>query len=174
MVDITGDAGWFAAPRPRDWLKEHLPPHRVLCVVAPVYAHHLQHQARRLIRALPAPDGAFGALALPVLCYGGLSTGVAMGQTARLLRRSGRMLVGAARVACPHTISMLPQIATKVNRDRPGPEEEAVVRRIAERIASVIGGRLPPRGEVEREAHRSRGAWGKVRNLILRGRGTRG
>ena len=108
-VDLTGDGSWFHDPPSSDWLESHVAGHDLLCLAAPVYAHHLQFHMKDLIAVLPPPGGKWGALALPILSYGGFSTGVALKEAARLLERSGREVIGAARVAAPHAISRLPR-----------------------------------------------------------------
>jgi len=148
VVDLTGDESWFRGPPSGGRLEDLVPRHDLLCVAAPVYAHHLQYHMKDAVSLLPRPNGKWGALALPILSYGGFSTGVALKEAARLLERSGRRVVGAARVAAPHAISRLPQIRVKMNFDRPGTAEEALFEDIADAIAAALAGNLPEPGTV--------------------------
>ena len=103
------------------------------------------------ISVLPRPNAKWGSLALPILSYGGFSSGVALQEAARLLERNGREIIGAARVAAPHAICRLPQIRVKVNFDKPGKVEEAMFGEITETIALALDGKLPVPGTVRRQ-----------------------
>lgn len=151
VVDLTGDETWFHSPPSRDWLEARIARHDLLCIVAPVYAHHLQFHMKGALSVLPPPDAKWGKLAIPILSYGGFSTGVALKEAACLLEQGGRKVIGAARIAAPHAICRLPQIHVKVNFDRPGKVEEALFERIADAIATAFAGKPPIPGTVRRQ-----------------------
>ncbi|MFW6365294.1 MAG: 4Fe-4S dicluster domain-containing protein [Spirochaetota bacterium] len=105
-TDITGSRTLFGSPDGFSHIARMVPPHDILLVGGPVYAHHLQYHLAGLITGLPRPDGErWGRLALPFVTYGGISTGIALAEAGRLLRKRGRTVIGGARFSMSHRMT---------------------------------------------------------------------
>ena len=59
-VNITGNESIFSTHSLQQFLQEHVEAHDVLCIGAPIYAHHLQYHVKDLIRSLPAAKDGWG------------------------------------------------------------------------------------------------------------------
>jgi ferredoxin len=135
LVDITRDPDYFAAPDKTAALERLVDAHDVLCLGGPVYAHHMQFTVIDLVRRLPPVGGRWGRLAVPFVTYGGLTSGRALHDTARALRRGGRRVVLAMKVNAFHSVTR--EFATKINEGMPGEEARPLVDDLARRIAGL-------------------------------------
>jgi len=129
-VDIFTGAG-----RMREFLEENALPHDCICIGGPVYAGHLQRQVKNIIRALPPPGGKWGKAAIPFVTWGGISSGVALEESARLLGQSGRTPVLGMKIAGRHSLAR--QYAVKLNDGKPGSEALPFIEELAERIMAL-------------------------------------
>jgi ferredoxin/NAD(P)H-dependent FMN reductase len=135
LVDITRDPAYFAAGDRTAALEALVAAHDVLCIGGPVYAHHMQFSVLDVVRRLPPVGGRWGRLAVPFATYGGLTSGRALYQTARALRRGGRRVVLAMKVNSFHSVTR--EFATKINDGMPGEEAVVLVGDLARRIAEL-------------------------------------
>lgn len=138
-VDWTRSQKVFRERCPRGFLEQEVPPHDVLCVFSPVYVHHLPDVCRDLLRHLPAPKGKWGLYALPVVTFGGGSSGSALLEAARVLFRSKRLVVGALKVEAEHCITRVKPILTKINVGKPGEELDPVLKDLAVHLNAPQG-----------------------------------
>ncbi len=135
LVDVTRDPAYFAAPDRTAVLDHLVGAHDVLCVGGPVYAHHMQFNVLDLVRRLPRVGGRWGRLAVPFVTYGGLTSGRALYDTARALRRTSRRVVLAMKVNSFHSVTR--EFATRINEGMPGEEARPLVDELAARISGL-------------------------------------
>jgi len=135
VLNITGDARYFLAKDKRAFLRAALPEHDILFVCAPVYAHHLQYHVKDLIEALPEPGTGRGRIAVPFVTYGGISSGIALEEAGRFLRKGGRTVIAGIKIASSHRMTRA-FMSAEFNANRPeAPAVEAIeelIRRIKE------------------------------------------
>lgn len=105
IIDITCDEIFFITRNIHEFLEKNVEQHDVLLIGAPVYAHHLQYHVQDLLKALPRPNNIWGKYAIPYVCYGGISSGVALKEAANLLSNSGRMVHAGMKVSAPHSMT---------------------------------------------------------------------
>lgn len=117
------------------FLQNEVKEHDVLLVGGPVYAHHMHYNVLSLIGALPRPGEGWGALAIPFVTYGAISSGVALYEAGRHLKRTGRKVVMGMKAEAFHCMSKL--LATKINEGKPGEEIAGLIDEMAERIAAL-------------------------------------
>lgn len=145
VIDLARDAGFFGRGRAPDCLSR-VEPHDVLMVGGPVLAQHLQYHVQDLIKALPAPDGGtWGSLAIPFVTYGGISSGIALKEAGRLLRRSGRTVVGGLKVSAAHRMTRA-FLEEEFNAGKPNGELRPVVLDLRARLQRLARGEELPHG----------------------------
>lgn len=105
LVDMTGDDDFFLKKDISGFLSKNIEQHDILLIGGPVYAHHLQYHVQDLIKALPKPDNTWGRYAIPYVCYGGISSGIALKEAVDLLRDSGRIVYAGMKVSAPHSMT---------------------------------------------------------------------
>jgi len=132
LVDATGNKTLFRERDPSRFLAENVGPHDMLCIGGPVYAHHMHYNVLDLIKALPRPGNGWGKYAVPFVTYGTVSSGVALEDAAKMLRRTGRSPVFAMKVDAYHCYGKL--FPTDVNAGMPGDEAIPFVEDLSDRI----------------------------------------
>jgi len=106
LINLAGDQLFFKnEAETRNHLLEIVPPHDVLLIGSPVYAHHLQYHVADLIKALPKPDGKWGKFAIPFVTYGGISSGIALKEAGELLYKSGRIVYAGMKIIASHKMT---------------------------------------------------------------------
>jgi len=132
LIDITHELQFFIKKELQNFLIERVNQHDILLIGGPVYAHHLQYHVQDLIKTLPKPDAIWGKYAIPYVTYGGISSGIALKEAAKLLKKSGRIIQAGMKVSASHRMTRafmpeefnknklisnnLPQITELVNR----------------------------------------------------------
>jgi len=161
LLDITGDEAFFNSNNLQEYLAQQVTPHDVLLVGGPVYAHHMQYHVLDLIKSLPKPNETWGKLAIPYVTYGGISSGVALKESRKFLRETGRMVPLAMKIVAPHrmTRAFMPQ---EFNSDKLKGEQERDIEELVNRI-----GLLNPEGKVK-DAGRSLHYNGIVTTLLAK------
>ena len=134
LVNMAGDEKLFGRRDIGGYLEETVEGHDLLCLGSPVYAHHLHYNVQDVIKALPKPGNGWGRLAVPFVTWGGINSGVALEEAARLLKASGRTVVSGMKINSFHCLSKLKQIKTKVNQGLPGDEAWPIIEDLARRI----------------------------------------
>ncbi len=155
LVDITGNADFFRRADKRRFFEETMEKHDFLCIGGPVYAHRMQFTILDAIRCLPEPGSGFAKPTAIFATYGGITSGCALYETARLLERSGRIPVLAMKINAFHSVSR--EFSTSINPGLPGAEEEAVIRDMAERICGFLDGKYKAQSVTERLNYQSPG-----------------
>ena len=135
LLDATGDKTLFREREFSRFLTENVRPHDVLCVGGPVYAHHMHYSVLDLIKALPDPGNGWGKYAVPFVTYGTVSSGIALEDAAKLLRKTGRSPVFAMKIDAYHCYSRI--FPTEVNVGMPGDEAIPFIEDLSARIASL-------------------------------------
>lgn len=105
LINMNGDNDFFIKKDIHEFLRKNVKQHDVLLIGGPVYAHHLQYHVQDLIKALPKPNNIWGKYAIPYVCYGGISSGIALKEAANLLSRSGRIIHAGMKVSAPHSMT---------------------------------------------------------------------
>lgn len=135
LLDITHRRDLFHDRGFPRFLHSEVKPHDVLCVGGPVYAHHMQYNVLDLVKALPHPGPGWGTHAVPFVTYGTISSGVALAETAWLLRKSGRDPALVMKVDARHCYSEI--LGTAVNPGKPGEEARPHINELSERILKL-------------------------------------
>ena len=144
FVDITGNEDFFRTGNIRCFLEAEAGKHDLLLLGCPVYAHHLQYHMKDLISALPEPDGdAWGSLAIPYVTYGGISSGIALEEAAKLLRKSGRQVVAGMKISSSHRMTRA-FLDREFNEGKPGGELKPAVEQLAQLVKELADGRSFP------------------------------
>lgn len=149
LVDATGDETLFRERAPSRFLAENVKPHDVLCIGGPVYAHHMHYNVLHLIKALPRPGDGWGRYAVPFVTYGTVSSGVALEDAAKMLRKTGRSPVLAMKLDAYHCYSRI--FPTNVNLGMPGNEAIPLIEDLSARMAGLKGQQGAERPDVTRE-----------------------
>jgi ferredoxin/NAD(P)H-dependent FMN reductase len=136
LIDITGDEKYFSSRDKQILLQEMVQEHDILFVGSPVYAHHLQYHVKDLIQYLPKPGNGWGKIAIPFVTYGGIDSGIALEEAGKLLRNSGRKVIGGVKVSSPHcmTRAFMPEA---YNQNQSEDKLITVLEVLLERIQSV-------------------------------------
>lgn len=139
IIDVTRDPDLYRERKIGPYLKGRVREHDLLCIGSPVYAHHLHYNLKDIIKSLPKPGNGWGQLAVPFVTYGGISSGIALQEAAKLLKRSGRIPVSGMKINAQHCLTKLKQIFTKVNEGMPGDEAIPLIEELAEKIVQLDG-----------------------------------
>ena len=94
----------------------------------------MHYNVKNIIKALPHPKSGWGKLAVPFVTYGGINSGIALQEGAKLLKKSGRIIVAGMKVNSSHCLSKLKQIKRTVNEGMPGDEALPLIEDLACRI----------------------------------------
>ena len=120
ILNITGNKAMFKDGKIKETLAEAVHEHDLICIGSPVYEKHLEFYVQQVIKQLPKPDGKWGKLAVPFVTYGGISSGIALLEAERLLKKTGRKTIAAMKIESSHIVSK--KLLTRVNEGMPGDE----------------------------------------------------
>lgn len=123
-------------------LHQLIQPHDVLLLGGPVYAHHLHYNVLDLIGQLPACDQVWGKLAIPYVTYGGISSGIALQEAGKALRKAGRIVVAGMKVAASHRMTRA-FMEREFNSDLPLEPMQDAVYELVDRILALRYSRKP-------------------------------
>lgn len=137
IFDVTGNEDFFVRKDIPAFLNS-VQQHDVLLIGSPVYAHHLQYHVHDLIATLPKPDGIWGRYAVPYVCYGGISSGIALKEAASLLAKSGRIVPAGMKVSAPHSMTRA-FMEQEYNSDKLQSDELSEVVELVDRIMEFDG-----------------------------------
>ncbi|MBP2654302.1 MAG: 4Fe-4S ferredoxin [Firmicutes bacterium] len=135
IVDTTRKNIFIKTDTIREFLINTVRNHDLICIGGPVYAHHMHYNVLKLIQALPKPGNGWGGLALPIITYGSISSGISLYESARLLKDTGRINVLGLKIAAFHCMSRI--MATKINVGMPGKEAEPLINDLVEKIIKL-------------------------------------
>ena len=91
-----------------------------------------------LIRALPAAGNGWGKFAVPFVTYGGITSGIALEEAGKLLKKSGRIVVAGMKVCAAHRMTRA-FLQEEYNAGKPGDEVTPVIEDLAQRIEALQG-----------------------------------
>lgn len=137
MINITREPGIFKNKNIKEYLNKKVKKHYVLCIGSPVYAHHFHFNVKEIIKELPEPGGIWGEVAIPFITFGGVSSGTALFEAAKLLKKSGRIPVLAMKINSEHSMTRFKQITVKINEGLPGKKEESLIEELVNKIAQL-------------------------------------
>ena len=137
LVNVTKVHEIFGKNNTRDYLNKEIRTHDLLCIGGPVYAHHLHYNVNDIIKALPKPGRKWGKLAVPFVTYGGISSGLALVESAKLLKKQGRIPVFAMKLNSEHSMTKLKHITVKINKGMPGEEALPLIEELSEKIIQL-------------------------------------
>ena len=135
LLDLTRNGKLFYEKRYKEFLDEKVEAHDILLIGAPVYAHHLHYNMLDVVKSLPTPDGKWSKLAVPFVTYGGISSGIALYEAAKTLKRTGRTVISGMKINAFHAMSRL--LPTQQNSGMPGEEAIPLIRELAGRITGM-------------------------------------
>ncbi len=118
-----------------EFLRRRIAPHDLLCVGAPVYAGHLESNAKSLLNALPAPGAGWGRLAIPFVSYGGLHSSIALREAGNLLYKKGRINVMGFKMGAFHTLTL--RAPRPLYPAKPDQDDLGILDRVVERIVEL-------------------------------------
>ena len=136
IVNLTRNKDLFKKRKFKQFLMENVMEHDILCVGSPVYAHHLHYNMQDLMKSLPTPGNGWGRLAVPFVTYGGINSGIALQEAAKLLKKTGRTPIAGMKIESEHCLTKLKQITTKVNNGMPGEEINHLLNELVNKICS--------------------------------------
>jgi len=151
LYDFTGNGMIFRKDNIKSFFKEKIKQHDLLCIGAPVYAHHLHYNVKNIIKALPKPENGWARLAVPFVTYGGINSGVALREAAKLLKHSGRLTIMAMKINAFHCMTALPQINIKINERMPGEEALPIIEELADEIVRFNYGVIKKSKDITRK-----------------------
>jgi Fe-S-cluster-containing hydrogenase component 2/flavodoxin len=137
LIDIARNKKVFRKGRIKEYIKETIEDHDVLCIGGPVYAHHLHYNVKDIIKSLPSPGNGWGRFAIPFVTYGRINSGIALSEAAKLLKRSGRITVAGMKVNSCHCFTKMKEIKIKINEGMPGEEAIPLIEELADRIVKL-------------------------------------
>ena len=135
LLDITGNGKLLQEKRYKEFLSKNVKTHDVLLIGAPVYAHHLHYNMIEVIKSLPKADGKWSKLAVPFVTYGGISSGIALYEAAKTLRKTGRIVVSGMKINAFHAMSRI--LSTQQNGGMPGDEAIPLIQQLTRRITGL-------------------------------------
>lgn len=135
VTDATKRDIFGSGDKLKEFLKDNIGEHDVLLVGGPVYAHHMHYNVLNLIDAMPRPGAGWGRIAVPFVTYGSISSGVALYEAGKHLKRTGRKVPMGMKAEAFHCMSRL--LDVKVGEGKPGKEAEPLIAGLAERIAAL-------------------------------------
>ncbi|WP_455391882.1 EFR1 family ferrodoxin [[Eubacterium] cellulosolvens] len=137
LIDITRDRKLFHERDVKSYLEENIKEHDVLCIGSPVYAHHLHYNVKKLIKSLPPVGNGWGKFSIPFVTYGGINSGIALHEGAKLLKRSGRTNIAGMKINSCHWFTKMKQVKIKINENLPGDEVLPLIEDLVDRIVNL-------------------------------------
>lgn len=138
LLNITANKAIFRDGKIKETLSELVIDHDVICFGSPVYEKHMEWYVQQIVKQLPKPDAKWGAFAIPFVTYGGISSGVALTEKVKLLKKSGRTNIAAMKIESSHLVSK--KLTTRVNEGLPGKEAIPFVEELVKRISNFEQG----------------------------------
>ncbi|PID55724.1 4Fe-4S ferredoxin [candidate division KSB3 bacterium] len=136
LLDMTKNEALFNTEELKNHLEEKLGDWDLLLVGGPLYAGHIESYVVKIIQALPGPQAGRKNLALPFVTYGGVHTSVALQEMGRFLKKKGYKNIMGIKLAAKHTLTQT--LSRIIYPERPGPEEEAVIREGVHRCLALL------------------------------------
>ena len=132
LIELTGNKIFSDVKTINNYLCENIHKHDLLLIGAPVYAHHFHYNIKNVIKSLPEIDSNWGKFAIPFVTYGGINSGIALYEAAKLLKKSGREVIAGMKINSFHCWTK--RFNKKINEGMPGDEIKSIIDDLAERI----------------------------------------
>jgi ferredoxin/flavodoxin len=143
IIDLTRNDLFWNSTKYRDDLYNSINQCDILCVGAPVYAHHLHYNMLNFIKKLKPVDKI--QYAVPFVSYGGINSGEALHEAEKLLKKQGRSVVGGLKVNSEHSLSKA--FKTDFNRNLPGDSALTFINELVNKITSIEAKKIIPAGD---------------------------
>ena len=88
ILNVTANKALFRDGKFKETLEEKVEAHDLICIGSPVYEKHIEWYVKKIFNKLPKPDTKWGKLAIPVVTYGGVSSGVSLIEAVKLLKKA--------------------------------------------------------------------------------------
>ena len=141
ILNVTANKAMFRDGKFKETLQEKVEAHDLLCIGSPVYEKHIEWYVKKIFKNLPKPDAKWGRLAIPFVTYGGVSSGVALSEAVKMLKKSGRTPVAAMKIEASHIVSK--KLTARVNEGMPGEEALPFVDELVKRISEAEKAKAP-------------------------------
>lgn len=135
IFNVTCNKDMFIDEKIKDALNEKVKEHDLICIGSPVYEKHLEFYVKQIIKQLPKPDSKWGKLAVPFVTYGGISSGIALYEAAKLLKKSGRTTIAAMKIESSHIVTK--KLSKRFNEGMPGQEAIPIIEELVKRISEI-------------------------------------
>ena len=135
LLNVTANRPMFKDGKFKETLEERVEAHDLICIGSPVYEKHIEWYVKKIFKNLPKPDAKWGALAIPFVTYGGVSSGIALPEAVKMLKKSGRTPIAAMKIEASHIVSK--KLTARVNEGMPGAEAYPVISELVDRIAEA-------------------------------------
>lgn len=135
LLNVTANRPMFKDGKFKETLEERVEAHDLICIGSPVYEKHIEWYVKIIFKNLPKPDAKWGALAIPFVTYGGVSSGIALPEAVKMLKKSGRTPIAAMKIEASHIVSK--KLTARVNEGMPGAEAYPVISELVDRIAEA-------------------------------------
>ena len=136
LIDITGKTEFLYGTGIKKAVEKELDEYDVLFIGGPLYAGHVEHNILNIIKVLPRPDEKRSNLAVPFVTFGGVHSSVALEEMGKKLKRRGYKSLLGIKIAAEHTLTAT--YSNMIYKDKPGPEEETIVREAVERVIRIV------------------------------------
>ncbi|MCE7748368.1 MAG: 4Fe-4S dicluster domain-containing protein [Candidatus Heimdallarchaeota archaeon] len=135
FIDITGNLELFTTRNFKKFLEQNIEEHDLLCIGGPVYADRMHYNILDVIKNLPKSRNGWSKIASVFVTYGGVSSGIALQDAARCLRKKKRVLVAGMKIDSAHSFNRL--LSIKINEGKPNNEVLPIINDFCERIAHL-------------------------------------
>ena len=135
IIDVTRKIGQMEREGYTQYFEKRVDRHDCLCIGSPVYAGHFEQNALRIIKALPAINSKWGALAIPFITYGGLHSSIALREAGNMLYKKGRKNIMGIKIGSFHTLSTT--LNNQINFSHPNDNDLKVLDDVLIRIKKI-------------------------------------
>lgn len=104
IMDITRKKEYFNNESIKEALLKEIKPHDILITASPVYEKHLEFYMKQVLSSIPKPDSIWGSAAIPLVTYGGISSGKALSEMFSILKKKKRNILGCLKIESSHII----------------------------------------------------------------------
>lgn len=134
FLDITRNREIFKQGLVKKYLEKNVKKHDIICIGSPVYEKHIEMYMKLIYANLPKPNEIWGEIAIPFFTFGGISSGIALNESYKMLKKSGRKVIAAMKIEASHIVTK--KLKTRVNENMPGDEAYIYVNELAQIINS--------------------------------------
>ncbi len=133
FIDLTNNLELFPKRNFKKFLEQNIEEHDLLCIGGPVYAERMHYNILDVIKNLPKSRNGWSKIASVFVTYGGVSSGIALQDAAKYLRKKKRVLVAGMKIDSAHSFNSF--LSTKINEEKPNNEVLPIINDFCERFA---------------------------------------